>query len=263
MKKTLIALAVAASAAVSGSAMAWTANGTGGSVGLGGTLTPVEKVTPWEVKVGAAVNGLDANTQKGQKVVDVVVNKAIPVLGIRNANVAGFVGQSGIKPQINFGGAVDIDGFTAGVTTLTLNVKDASNSEIGRMTVPFSAAAVLNAQWGEAGNSNRTIYAADDIGSFFGGLGKSESAAIVDGTAALNLLNSLDADYLAKFTTGSSDAWDPAANGEKFSNADITYRASYGAGIEQGKTIKITLEQPVASDAIAWKASLPVTISYQ
>ncbi|HEI3186174.1 TPA: hypothetical protein SI321_005057, partial [Escherichia coli] len=52
MKKTLIALAVAASAAVSGSAMAWTANGTGGSVELGGTLNPVEKVTPWEVKVG-------------------------------------------------------------------------------------------------------------------------------------------------------------------------------------------------------------------
>lgn len=32
MKKTLIALAVAASAAVSGSAMAWTANGSGNSV---------------------------------------------------------------------------------------------------------------------------------------------------------------------------------------------------------------------------------------
>ncbi|ENK8257946.1 hypothetical protein AB4C84_004676, partial [Escherichia coli] len=47
MKKTLIALAVAASAAVSGSAMAWTANGTGGSVDLGGTLTPVTKATPW------------------------------------------------------------------------------------------------------------------------------------------------------------------------------------------------------------------------
>ncbi|EJN2318881.1 hypothetical protein NPL52_004738, partial [Escherichia coli] len=78
MKKTLIALAVAASAAVSGSAMAWTANGTGGSVDLGGTLTPVEKVTPWEVKVGDAVTGLDAQIQKGQKVVDVAVNKAIP-----------------------------------------------------------------------------------------------------------------------------------------------------------------------------------------
>ena len=37
MKKTLIALAVATSAAVSGSAMAWTANGDGGSVSLSGT----------------------------------------------------------------------------------------------------------------------------------------------------------------------------------------------------------------------------------
>ncbi|EGJ4498914.1 hypothetical protein INB87_004741, partial [Escherichia coli] len=69
MKKTLIALAVAASAAVSGSAMAWTANGTGNSVELGGTLTPVEKVSPWEVKTGDAVTGLDAPIQKGQKIV--------------------------------------------------------------------------------------------------------------------------------------------------------------------------------------------------
>ena len=67
MKKTLIALAVAASAVVSGSAMAagWEQNGTGGSVDLGGTLTPVEKATPWEVKVGDAVTGLDGQIQKG------------------------------------------------------------------------------------------------------------------------------------------------------------------------------------------------------
>lgn len=37
MKKTLIALAVAASAVVSGSAMAWTGGGNGGSLELGGT----------------------------------------------------------------------------------------------------------------------------------------------------------------------------------------------------------------------------------
>lgn len=52
MKKTLIVLAVTASVMTSGSAMAWTLNGSGGSVELGGTLTPAEKVTLWEVKTG-------------------------------------------------------------------------------------------------------------------------------------------------------------------------------------------------------------------
>ncbi|EOK2317588.1 hypothetical protein ACXAQL_004570 [Escherichia coli] len=70
MKKTFIALVVAASAAVSVSAMAagWEQNGSGGSVDMSGTLTPVEKVTPWEVKVGDAVTGLDAQIQKDQSV---------------------------------------------------------------------------------------------------------------------------------------------------------------------------------------------------
>ncbi len=40
MKKTLIALAVAASAAVSGSAMAWSNGDFNGSVDIGGTVTP-------------------------------------------------------------------------------------------------------------------------------------------------------------------------------------------------------------------------------
>ncbi|HCN8216144.1 TPA: hypothetical protein N6448_004795, partial [Escherichia coli] len=73
MKKTLIALAVAASAVVSGSAMAWTANGDGGSVDLGGTLTPTDVMTPWEVKVGAAVNDLNAAIRKGDTKVDIPV----------------------------------------------------------------------------------------------------------------------------------------------------------------------------------------------
>lgn len=105
MKKTLIALAVAASAAVSGSAMAWTANGSGGSVNLGGALTPVEKLTPWEVKVGAAVNGLNGSIQKGATTVEIPANQNIPVLAIRNNAV--FNGQSGIVPAINYGGAIN------------------------------------------------------------------------------------------------------------------------------------------------------------
>ncbi|MBJ4431454.1 hypothetical protein JGE53_19990 [Salmonella enterica subsp. enterica serovar Give] len=101
MKKTLIALAVAASAVVSGSAMAWTQTGTGGSLELGGTLTPQDKVTPWEVAVGAANTNLNTDIAKGERIVDIPVNKPIPVLGIRTISTTPFKGVNGISPQID------------------------------------------------------------------------------------------------------------------------------------------------------------------
>ena len=101
-----------------------------------------ESLTPWEVKTGDAVTNLDAQVQKGQTSVTVNVNEAIPVLGIRNADVNGFTGGEGIKPQISYNNAVDINGFNNGVTTVTLSVRDVSGSAIGTMTAPFSAAAL-------------------------------------------------------------------------------------------------------------------------
>lgn len=261
MKKTLIALAVAASAAVSGSAMAWTANGTGNSVELGGTLTPVAKVTPWEVKTGDAVTNLNADVQKGQKVVEVVVNKAIPVLGIRNANAAGFFGRTGIKPQISYNNAVDIDGFNNGVTTVALSVQDASGSTIGTMTAPFSAAAVSSWSKESNGQGSKALYAAQGTDSFYGGLGKNSGAVRVGG--ALELITALSSDFVAKWTQQGN--WVSAAGPEFFDDSEANFFGVYGAGIEQGKAITITLNDAVtnANDAqIQWKASLPVTVTY-
>ncbi|EPD0991295.1 hypothetical protein ACR57A_004849 [Escherichia coli] len=144
MKKTFIALVVAASAAVSVSAMAagWEQNGSGGSVDMSGTLTPVEKVTPWEVKVGDAVTGLDAQIQKDQSVVSIQPKQSILALGIRTTINKAFTSQSGIAPQIDFNNAIDLNGFENGVTTLTLDVKDETGSnKIGTLTAPFNTAA--------------------------------------------------------------------------------------------------------------------------
>ncbi|EHM2892237.1 hypothetical protein KGD15_002972 [Escherichia coli] len=259
MKKTLIALAVAASAAVSGSAMAWTANGTGNSVDLGGTLTPVEKVTPWEVKTGAAVTNLDAQVQKGQTSVTVNVNQAIPVLGIRTQAVNPFMGSAGISPQINYGGAVDVGGFSAGVTTLTLDVTDAGGTKIGNMTVPFSAAGARSYSVDNVtGESSRNLYATTSGDAFFGGLGNSESAIASDAKA---FVSAIDADVVAKYTS-----WDISnVSGALTDNftGNVFYSGFYGSGIESGRSIKITLNKAVTGDSqIQWKASLPVTVSY-
>ena len=263
MKKTLIALAVAASAAVSGSAMAWTANGTGGSVDMGGTLNPVDKVTPWEVKTGAAVTGLDADIRKGDKKVDIPVKNAIPVLGIRNFDVAGFSGQTNVDPQISYSGAVDIDGFTGGVTTVTLELKDASNMKIGTLSAPFSAVGV--ASWKNISNPGRSggfnIFSNNAGTAFWGGIGKNVGAIVTNQDSALSLLNSLDSEFTGKFTNFNRN-W---VNQEhSFSNLDTTYVSAYGSGIEAGKNITITLDSPAqGDDSIVWKASLPVTVSYE
>ncbi len=260
MKKTLIALAVAASAAVSGSAMAWEVNGTGGSVNIGGSLTPAENITPWEVKTGAAVTGLDADITKGQSVINIAVDQAIPVLGIRTHTNQPFQGQPGISPQIDYEGAVAIDGFVGGVTTLTLEVKGANGAKIGSMSVPFSAAgARAYSHDNIQAASSRNLYATAEGQAFFGGLGNSSSAIASDAKA---LVTAIDADIVAKYNSWNlTDVTSSLTDDFKDS---VFYSGFYGSGIESGKSIKFTLDSPAQGDApITWKASLPVTVSYQ
>ncbi|WP_105492428.1 hypothetical protein [Escherichia coli] len=256
MKKTLIALAVAASAAVSGSAMAWAPNGTGGSVDLGGSLTPVEKVTPWEVKVGDAVTGLDAQIQKGQKVVDVAVNKAIPVLGIRTQTTQAFPGQTGISPQIDYGNAVNVDAFENGRAPVTLEVKDDTNAKIGTLTTSLGASALVSVKGPWSGFNHS--YSDTPGRGFFGGLPKDKAQA-PDENIAFSVMPEVADHYIDQGVSSSV-----VGITTDFANTKATYSGYYGAGIEQGKTIKITLDQAASGDApIQWKASLPVTVFYQ
>ncbi|ECI0415683.1 hypothetical protein AH332_20890 [Salmonella enterica subsp. salamae] len=258
MKKTLIALAVAASAVVSGSAMAaWTANATGGNLEIGGTLTPVEKVTPWEVKTGAAVTGLDANIQKGQKIVDVSVNKAIPVLGIRNV-VNGFKGVPAIDPQINYNGAIDSTKFIEdgkGQVYLNATVNDDAGNKIGTMKTVLRVAAQAN----NGTYSNVMLYASSTDQGFFGGLPHSESGVFSSPDAYA---------YATGLFPGIADTWSDNGTSLKgtgefdFSNGNNTYHAYYASGIPNDVKLVITLDQPAAGDSIPWKVSLPLSVTY-
>ncbi|MEC9928957.1 hypothetical protein RCM32_09085 [Escherichia marmotae] len=261
MKKTLIALAVAASAAVSGSAMAWTANGTGGSVDLGGTLTPVDVITPWEVKTGDAVTGLNAQIQKGQKVIDIAVDKAIPVLGIRTVKAEAFVGGPGLSPQISYGGAVKVAEFTKGQAPLTLEVKDVNDAKIGTADTYILAAALGSyANNNDAVSNSKSLYASVSGKAFFGGIGKNAQAvADFPISATSGIFAEASQNFTHQGVTELSEAGESS-----FDITNATYSAFYASGIEQGKTIKITLDQAATGDApIQWKASLPVTVSYQ
>lgn len=256
MKKTLIALAVAASAAVSGSAMAWTATGSGHSVDLSGTLTPADVVTPWEVKTGDAVTNLDAQIKKGQKTVDIAVNKAIPVLGIRTQTTQVFQGQSGISPQIDYGNAVNVDAFENGRAPVTLEVKDDTNTKIGTLTTSLGASALVSVKGPWSGYNHSY---SNTVGQgFFGGLPKDKAQA-----PDLDIAVKVMPEVAAHFNNQGVSSANVGVTTD-FSNTGATYSGYYGAGIEQGKIIKITLDQVVSGDTpIQWNASLPVTVSYQ
>ncbi len=260
MKKTLIALAVSASAVVSCSAMAWTENGTGGSVELSGTLTPVEKVTPWETEIGAAVDNLDANVQKGQRIVVVSVDKAIPVLGIRTHTKKTFPGQHGISPQIDFHDAIDINTITDSEAKLILDVKGCNGDKIGTL----STSLLVGAEYSYTGpyNEKAVMVASRSGDGFFGGLPKDKSGSLSNPHSRVAAISSsFDEKYNDQGT-----GW--AAKGGGFEADDFTdsayqFSAFYGSGIEQGKTITITLDKAASGDApIQWKASLPVTVTY-
>ena len=261
MKKTLIALAVAASAVVSGSAMAWTAGGNGGSVEIGGTLTP-ETALPWEVKTGSNIADLNAKIKKGQSEVDIVASKAIPVLGIRSAYW--FDGEAGINPQINYGGAIDLKGFDREVTTLSLEVQNAEGNKIGSLTAPFFATAMRayhKVVDGADVYGHRSMVADSAGKAFFGGLNTAYYSNIEDGSH-LARVGALDPEIVVNFVDV-GDNYSKSAVSIDFNEPGTQFNSFYGSGIEKDQTIKITLDSPAESDAITWKASLPVVVSYQ
>ncbi|EJY1985475.1 hypothetical protein OFV46_004715, partial [Escherichia coli] len=259
-KKTLIALAVAVSAAISGSAMAWTPNGSGGSVELGGTLTPAGKTTPWSVKVGNT-SDLDAKIKEGQSVVTIPLNKPALFLGITTtAGKAGFYGQDGISPQIDYSGAVDLDKFKEGLTKVKIPVKDQDQNDIGYMEANFTSGAIQ--QWKEKDTGTvkrKSLYAAKSGDAFYGGVGKN-SEGVMYGSWVKDMLDRLDPEI-------ANSAWDDDSV-INVGTADFTsnehYQGYYGGGIKKGENIKITLNKPAkGGEALKWYASLPVVVSYQ
>ncbi|AXD07386.1 hypothetical protein LFZ28_25675 (plasmid) [Salmonella enterica subsp. enterica serovar Milwaukee str. SA19950795] len=256
MKKTLIALAVAASAVVSGSAMAWENNGSGGNVELGGTLSPVAKQTPWQVQTGAAASGLDAQIQKGEKIVNITVKNTIPVLGIRTIEKTAFQGKANIAPKIDYHGAIDVSKFNSSRVPLTLNVNDSGNQKIGSLTVDMGSQAIAS---GKGSWTKKAIVFAGKGEGFEGAVPANTSGVLANQVIVDSLFPGAMANFDAQ---GITISYDPMNT--NFANTAIKYSAAYGAGIEKGKIIKITLDKTASGDApIVWKASLPVTVSYQ
>ncbi|EBX0312417.1 hypothetical protein DQT04_21765 [Salmonella enterica subsp. enterica serovar Muenchen] len=261
MKKTLIALAVAASAVVSGSAMAWTVNGTGGNLELGGTLTPQKTPNPWEVQVGAAVTNLDAPILKGQTVVDIVLAKPIPVLGIRTLTNQPFLGGTGLSPQISYGNAIDLAAFSNSEAPLTLDVKNPAGTEkIGVLTTSLLAGAEVSFVDSKGTGNNAVFFGRQAGDAFYGGLPSDRSMVLGNPFSRIAAISS---EFVAKYNDQGTQKIPAGVMSLNFRDSAYKYSAYYGSGIEAGKTIKITLAKAASGDvSIPWKAIMPITVSY-
>lgn len=266
MKKTLIALAVAASAVVSGSALAattWNPGDFNGSFEMGGQLTPPTQTgNPWSVAVGDNVTNLDATLDAGQKEVAINVANPVAVLGIRPTENKMFTGQAGITPQISYGDAVDLNSFVGGMGTLTLPVKSGEQA-IGSLTTKIYTGGVQ--VWAEDYNgmidgAARSAHASAAGKAFYGGVGKTMEAIDQDSGSVISKASA----FFSDITDTYQDPTDyPGIAGEvDFANARFQYSGLYASGIPAGETVRITLKSAL-SDATSWTASLPVTVSYQ
>ena len=153
MKKTLIALAVAASAAVSGSAMAasWVEGGSGGDVNFGGSITVPGNVTwMWLLGDGKTdfANQSSEMTDSGKKLVITAAND-IPILagklktGVKGSDLV----PTGTMPQIDFlsGGSKITPVFSnSGGLSLTVKLLDkTSSAELGTLKINGRSAGVV------------------------------------------------------------------------------------------------------------------------
>ena len=237
----------------------------GGTFEMSGTLTPVSS-TPWEVFVGDAVSGLDSDILVGETTVDIPVSQAIPVLGIRTAKAVMFAGGTGITPQINYNGGIDITKFASGVAPLSLEVKNADdNSVIGTLEGSLTAGGIVDyiPNSTDTDISHATNFenvAASKSGYLFYG-GVSTSADSTLGVSeVMSRLGGISSQFIANVSNSTPTKTNSTPS---ITDTSSVYTAAYGSGIEAGTSLRLKLNQAVSSGAIHWKASLPITVTYE
>lgn len=258
MKKTLIALAVVISVAASGSAMAtWEVHGLGKAADFGGVLTPTATLIPWEVQVGSAVTDLNRNANMGDRIIKMVASKNIPILGIRTKTNSVFAGTSGISPQISYGSAIKVSEFENSKVPLTLEVKDSSDKKIGELKSTVSASSLVSVS-GSGYTGAYYAFSPSAGAGFYGGLPTSKDK-VSNNDLAKEIMPEIADNYAdqGQVATVVKSITDFTDHNSKFSGY-------YASGIKSGDDINVVLDNSINNYTnITWKASLPVTVSYQ
>ncbi|WP_174498316.1 fimbrial protein [Escherichia coli] len=281
MKKTLIALTVAASA-VSGMAHAWTNGDFNGSVDIGGNITADEYKQKWSWKVGGDINGftnkLTDLTNDGTKLVITVDGDKPILLGKTNEAFNALSTGVGAVPQIAFtdyeGTPVVLtnpdSGANNGLAYLVLPVKNADGSKIGSVKVNTSYAGVA----AYAYENNETVPSkfstkSSNVNSiFYGGIPSGELKIANDAFNLIAKFGGLTENevlqqvqdkipgvegFLTTNTSKETSMVNSLGNG-------VT-AAAYALGISNGQTIEATFDSAVTAST-QWSAPLNVAVTY-
>ncbi|WP_097422160.1 hypothetical protein [Escherichia coli] len=286
MKKTLIALAVAASAVISGSTMAalggWSEGTNGGSVNVGGTIT-IDKTPVWLVATGTGFSGfsnVDADLTGDDKLLTVNAPEAIPVLAIKSKEAYTASDYSkGTMPSIvvsggngvaisrtnwsnarfDFSAPIYVDGAIAGTAT-------------------FVQAAPAGLMYGT--NVNRTsgigLVVSDNVdvatSLYAGAVGGSQQAGDITTTEAIMTslgfsdLITETKDKVGSFSSWSDHGWmqslTPATAITCFNTESMSKAATaFAFGIEQNGTIKLAFNNAIQSTT-EWTVPINVAVTY-
>lgn len=286
MKKTLIALAVAASAVVSCSAMAglggWTEGSNGGSVNIGGTIT-VNKIPVWLVATGTGFSNFsNENTDLtgDNKLLTVNAPEAIPVLAIKSkeAYTAGDYAK-GTMPSVVISGG---DGVAITPTNWTGGTFDISapvyvNGAIAG-TAEFKTLPSGGVVYGSSNDGSKGIVLAVSDNecvatNLFSGIAGCGGQATDFSTTESNLASLGFSDLLAEtkdlvgsFSTWADQHWmssvTPTNVVDKFNTEGMKAGAFFaGFGVKQNGVINLAFTNAIQSTT-EWTVPLNVAVTY-
>ncbi|EKQ3378485.1 fimbrial protein [Escherichia coli] len=263
MKKTLIALAVAASAAVSGSAMAWQTGDFDSSVDIGGSITQIKPSWKWQIG-NASTNPIDLKvedaTQSGSdNVWSNIGGKAFTILLGRTVSEYAGV-NTGMAPVITYGG----DGFSisnpvdaAPIVKLTATGKS-DPSKVGTFQFNMSMFALQAMQRSNGQYAYRSII---DVSKAYGN-GYFQNAGYIKTLTATQMK-----DAVTSALGGDMITIEPSStefgNGSPSEFNSLGFQHIQGAYASEYVANSGTLTFPKDATPTDWKATLKVTVSYQ
>ncbi len=282
MKKTLIALAVAASA-VSGMAHAWTDGDFNDSVDIGGSIIADDYRQKWSWAAGSDINEfnntLNELTEGGTKLT-ITVNGDKPILlGKTNeAFSTPVLGGVGAIPLITLSDATGekqllkgTEGAQSGVGTFELEIKNRdTNEKIGMLRATMTGMAVAGIAGAENTGNLSALYAFKDTSIFYGGLVTERNSEMKDANTAAAFtgkMGSLSATEILsqiKQVKPGVESLTPqtssVSESMKYDNGNVV-SAAYALGIESGQTLEATFDKEITSST-KWTAPLNISVSY-
>ncbi|HBA7889577.1 TPA: fimbrial protein [Escherichia coli] len=282
MKKTLIALAVAASA-VSGMAHAWTNGDFNGSVDIGGSITADDYRQKWSWAVGSDINGfsnaLTDLTEGGTKLT-ITVNGDKPILlGKTNeafsTPVAGGVGAIPLISLSDATGEVRLLKGTvdarSGVGTFDLEIKNRdTDKKIGTLRATMTGMAVAGIAGAENTGKLSALYAYGSSRIFSGGLVTENGSEMKDANTAVAFTEKMgslsSADILSQIQQVKQNVesltpqTSSVSENMKYDNGNVV-SAAYALGFENGQTLEATFDEAITAST-QWTAPLNISIAY-